>query len=209
MLKSAEMSAEISDRSSPSNDSAIFVDPRMNNSSVAGVCRFRLAVAENWNSRLRWGQSARFERASGQRAVSRHAETKTDGEFTPALCAWIIHAPPGLSPGEPRLSYYRAYRLRPAERATWGRKIREKRRAEKGRLSKAKRRARLTKRMERRRVAPPLKPALVLLATARIFLFWRYYYSVSSTSSRKNRRRPWTITFCRDVFRYLKAPRIM
>lgn len=105
------------------------------------------------------------ERASGQRAISRLAETKTDGEFTPALCAWIIHAPPGLSPGEPRLSYYRAYRLRPAERATWGRKIREKRRTKKGRLSKAKRRARLTKRMDRRRVPPPLKPVLILLAT--------------------------------------------
>lgn len=88
--------------------------------------------------------------------LSRHAETKTDGEFTPALCAWIIHAPPGLSPGWTAavLLSSVSFRGRPiatddddTRRKKWRKKITKK----ENRKRTRKRRARLTKRMDRRR----------------------------------------------------------
>ena len=108
--------------------------------------------------------------------LSRHTETKTDGEFTPALCAWIIHASPGLSHGWTAavLLSSISFRGRPSATDDDARRNKngEKSKKKEKRMTQ-KRRARLTKRMDQRLVCISVES---VLNTSRVFLFWCRYY---------------------------------
>lgn len=114
----------------------------MNNSSVAGGTRRSRSAVENWiRERLRWNRSTRWGgEARRSSELSRHAETKTDGEFTPALCAWIIHALRIIARVNRGCPIIERIISRPTERDRWRCEVKKnggrnkKRRAEKGRL---------------------------------------------------------------------------
>lgn len=115
--------------------------------------------------------------------LSRHAKTKTDGEFTPALCAWIIHAPPGLSPGWTAavLLSSVSFRGRPSATGDDGargeKKDGERRNKKKERAEKDDSKASRSLNEEN---GPTIEsaPAEPILNTC-VFLFWRRYYAAS------------------------------
>lgn len=133
--------------------------------------RIREVRTKRWTVEVRWSSE-----------LSRHAKTKTDGEFTPALCAWIIHAPPGLSPGWTAAVLLSSVSFRGRPSATDDDAKRNKKKIYIGKKIKKeswkrtiqKRRARLTKRMDQRWVRIGVEP--VVLNTTRVFLFWCWYY---------------------------------